>query len=68
MLYLDCLSLNTSQWKITASVIGTQLNRLQEGKAPVKKLSIEQLKNSQITEQYKNKLNDALRTVERKAV
>lgn len=39
-----------------------------EGKAPVKKLSIEQLKNSQITEQYKNKLNDALRTVERKAV
>lgn len=32
-------------------------------KAPVKKLNIEQLKNSQITEQYKNGLNDALRTV-----
>jgi len=33
-------------------------------KAPVKKLNIGQLKNSQTTEQYKNMLNNALRTVE----
>jgi len=33
-------------------------------KSTVKKLNIEQLKNSQTTEQYKNRLNDVLRAVE----